>query len=36
MGAYIMLGVIGIPCTIFLIYCLTSNGKNWLRQNNLL
>lgn len=36
MGAYLAYAVIGIPCTLFLLYCLTPNGKQWLRQNNLL
>ena len=31
-----MLSVIGIPGLLFLIYCLTPRGKQWLRQNNLL
>lgn len=36
MGAYIMLATIGVPCAIFLIYCLTPKGKDWLKHNNLL
>ena len=36
MGAYIMLAVIGIPCTLFLLYCLTPRGKHWLRVNGML
>ncbi len=36
MGVYIGFVVIAIPCIIFLLYCLTPSGKNWLRQNNML
>ena len=36
MGAYIMLSVIGVPCVLFLIYCLTPKGKRWLKINGLL
>lgn len=36
MGAYIMLALIGVPCTLFLLFCLTPKGKHWLRVNGLL
>ena len=36
MGAYLGLAVIGIPCTLFLLYCLTPSGKQWLRNNNMI
>ena len=36
MGMYIMFMLIAVPCIIFLLYCLTPSGKNWLRQNNML
>ena len=36
MGVYIMFAMIGIPCIIFLLYCLTPNGKRWLRVNGML
>jgi len=36
MGAYIVFATIGIPCTIFLLWCLTPSGKKWLRANNML
>lgn len=36
MGTLIILAMVGIPCVAFLIFCTTSNGKNWLRQNNML
>ena len=28
-----MFGMIGVPCIIFLLYCLTPKGKHWLRMN---
>lgn len=31
-----MLAVIGIPCALFLLYCLTPKGKHWLRVNGML
>lgn len=31
-----MFAMIGIPCIIFLLYCLTPNGKHWLRVNGML
>jgi hypothetical protein len=27
---------IGIPCAIFLIFCLTPKGKKWLRANDMI
>lgn len=36
MGTLIILAMVGIPCVVFLIFCATSNGKNWLGQNNML
>jgi hypothetical protein len=36
MGAYIMLSLIGVPCLLFLLYCLTPKGKHWLKANGLL
>ena len=36
MGVYIMFVMIGIPCIIFLLYCLTPSGKRWLRVNGML
>ena len=36
MGAYLVLSVIGIPCALFLLYCLTPKGKHWLRMNGML
>lgn len=36
MGTLIILGMVGIPCIVFLLFCATPNGKTWLRQNNLL
>ncbi len=36
MGAYMVFGILGIPCAIFLIYCLTPKGKQWLRHNNMI
>ena len=31
-----MSALIGIPCIIFLLYCLTPKGKRWLRVNGML
>lgn len=36
MGAYLVYLVVGIPCLVFLLYCLTPWGKEWMRHNNLL
>lgn len=36
MGVYIGFVVIGIPCILFLLYCLTPQGKHWLRMNGML
>lgn len=35
-GTLIILGMVGIPCAAFLIFCLTAPGKEWLRRNNML
>jgi hypothetical protein len=31
-----MFVLIGVPCIIFLLYCLTPKGKHWLRMNGML
>lgn len=36
MGVYLAFLFVGVPCMVFLVFCLTGNGKKWLRQNNLL
>lgn len=36
MGVYLGFVVIGIPCILFLIYCLTPSGRRWMRANDLL
>ncbi len=36
MGVTLGFIVGGIPCLIFLLYCITPNGKKWLRQNNMI
>ena len=36
MGTLFLLAYLGIPAAIFLLYCLTPRGKEWLRHNNLL
>lgn len=36
MGAYLVYLVIGIPCAVFLLYCLTPGGREWMRRNDLL
>lgn len=36
MGTLIILGMVGIPTAIFLIYCVTPNGRRWMHRNNML
>lgn len=36
MGVYLTFLIVGVPCIVFLAFCLTGSGKQWLRQNNLL
>ena len=36
MGMYMIFAVVTVPCILFLLYCLTPNGRQWMRQNNLL
>ena len=36
MGVYLVALTVGVPCMLFLLYCTTPNGKNWMRHNNLL
>lgn len=36
MGAIIGFALIGIPCAVFLIYCLTPAGKRWLKANHMI
>ncbi len=36
MGTLIILGMVGIPCILFLLWCLTPPGKRWLRENNMI
>ena len=36
MGVYLVALTVGLPCTFFLLYCLTPYGRQWMRQNNLL
>ena len=36
MGAYLVFAVLGIPCVVFLLWCLTPKGKRWLKSNNML
>lgn len=36
MGVYLVALTVGVPCAIFILYCLTPKGKDWLRQNNML
>ena len=36
MGTLIILAMVGSPCVVFLIFCLTPKGKNWLRSNQML
>ena len=34
MEAVFVLSAIGLPCVIFLIWCLTPPGKKWLKSNH--
>lgn len=36
MGMYMIFMVITVPCIVFLMFCLTPKGRQWMRQNNLL
>jgi hypothetical protein len=36
MGMYLIFLVYGVPCILFLLFCLTPKGKHWLRMNGLL
>ena len=35
-GTLIILGMVGIPSIMALLWFLTPNGKKWLRQNNMM
>ena len=34
-GTLVILAMVGIPCAVFLLYCLTPGGREWMRRNNL-
>ena len=36
MGMYLVFIFVTVPCMLFLLYCLTPKGKQWLRKNDLL
>lgn len=36
MGIFLVSLLLGVPCTIFLIYCATPKGREWMKRNNLL
>lgn len=36
MGMYMAFVVVGIPCIVFVLFCLTPKGRRWMRQNNML
>ena len=36
METLIILAMVGIPCFVFLIFCLTPKGKKWLRTNHMI
>ena len=36
MGTLIILGMVGIPCVVVLLWFLTPSGKKWLKSNQLL
>lgn len=36
MGSLIILGMVGIPCALTLIWFLTPSGKRWLKENHMI
>ena len=36
MGSLIILGMIGIPCAVVLLWFLTPSGKRWLKSNRMI
>ena len=36
MGMYLVFFTVGLPCIIFLLWCLTPKGKHWLQLNNMI
>lgn len=36
MGSLIILGMIGIPCALFLLWFLTPKGRKWLKANHMI
>ena len=36
MEAIFVLSLIEIPCAMFLVYCMTPKGKQWLQANQLI
>lgn len=36
MNAIFVLSCLGVPCAIFLVYCLTPSGRRWLKNNNMI
>ena len=36
MGAYMVFAVVGIPCAIFILWCLTPKGRQWFKANHMI
>ena len=36
MEALFVFALIGVPCAVFLVFCLTPKGKKWLQANNMM
>lgn len=36
MGTIVMLLAMGVPCAIFLLWCLTPLGEKWLKANHMI
>ncbi|VYU62953.1 Uncharacterised protein [Paraprevotella clara] len=36
MEAIFVLSAIGLPCVVFLVWCLTPSGKRWLKANHMI
>lgn len=36
MGTLIILGIVGIPCIVTLLWFLTPSGRRWLKSNGMI
>ncbi len=35
-GSMIILGMVGIPCVVTLLWFMTPSGRRWLKSNNMI